>query len=62
MSASSTPPAVNSSASSPSIPPATTSPPDDHPAQPANDRRPNPQTLGPGVRDVRDVLNITLSG
>ena len=51
-SASSTPPPASSSATSSSIPARTTSPPVAHPAQPANDKRPNPQSVGSGVRDV----------
>ncbi|MGR6967022.1 IS481 family transposase [Geodermatophilus sp. URMC 61] len=41
-----------SCASSPSTPPATTSPPAGHPDRPGNDGRPDPRSVGPGVRDV----------
>jgi hypothetical protein len=36
-------------------PPATTSPPDDHPDPPTHERRPDPQSVGPGVRMSCDI-------
>ncbi|HEY4632053.1 MAG TPA: hypothetical protein VIG96_12150, partial [Blastococcus sp.] len=40
----------------------TTSPPAAHPAQPAHDKRPNPQSVGSGVRDVLRHHTVGLTG
>jgi transposase InsO family protein len=61
-SGSSTPPPASSSATCSSILAGTTSPPADHPVQPANDRRPNPQFVGSGVRDDLRHHTVGLTG
>ncbi len=38
------------------------SPPAVHPAQPAHDKRPNPQSVGSGVCDVLRHHNVGLTG